>query len=339
MLKKLRILLLALLAALCCTVTAWADYDYIDRYDVTAAPNVDDGSLTITVDLTWTALEELPYGQELKIGVPNGSIRQEQALTDNIDRLSFDNSYMYVYFNRDYDDGETFRFSYSWIQEYMYTLGADGSYTYTLNNNLYAVQSLGVGETLTDTFTYTVTDSHGAIGSNTLTVTISGTNDVPAVAAAAAAIVTTPTSTTKLKATLRRPTPIVLSRPSSPIRLDTSDENRPANARAAKSTMAARNARVIDSNTTSWDVTLAIRSEVHTAAAPGTCSIMAAATAEGCAPSFTFTITHEIASKGSTLSQTLSRYGLSAAMVRAAFTSMKMVSSTLDPVGSRVPTQ
>lgn len=160
-----------------------------------------------------------------------------------------------------------------------------------------------------------------------------------AVAAAAAAIVTTPTSTTKLKATLRRPTPIVLSRPSSPIRLDTSDENRPANARAAKSTMAARNARVIDSNTTSWDVTLAIRSEVHTAAAPGTCSIMAAATAEGCAPSFTFTITHEIASKGSTLSQTLSRYGLSAAMVRAAFTSMKMVSSTLDPVGSRVPTQ
>ena len=55
------------------------------------------------------------------------------GMTDNIDRLSFDNSYMYVYFNRDYDDGETFRFSYSWIQEYMYTLGADGSveYVYT----------------------------------------------------------------------------------------------------------------------------------------------------------------------------------------------------------------
>lgn len=98
MLKKLRILLLALLTALCCTVTALAaDYDYIDRYDVTAAPNADDGSLTITVDLTWTALEELPYGQELKIGVPNGSVRDEEALTDNIERLSFDNSYMYVY--------------------------------------------------------------------------------------------------------------------------------------------------------------------------------------------------------------------------------------------------
>ena len=68
------------------------------------------------------------------------------------------------------------------------TLNADGSYTYTLNNNLYAVQSLGAGETLTDTFTYTVTDSHGAIGSNTLTVTINGTNDAPTVAAAIASV-------------------------------------------------------------------------------------------------------------------------------------------------------
>ena len=125
MLKKLRILLLALLAALCCTVTAWADYDYIDRYDVTAAPNVDDGSLTITVDLTWTALEELPYGQELKIGVPNGSVRDEEALTDNIERLSFDNSYMYVYLDRAYRQGETFTFSYRWVQEYMYTLSGN----------------------------------------------------------------------------------------------------------------------------------------------------------------------------------------------------------------------
>lgn len=102
-----------------------ADYDYIDRYDVTAAPNADDGSLTITVDLTWTALEELPYGQELKIGVPNGSVRDEEALTDNIERLSFDNSYMYVYLDRAYKQGETFTFSYRWVQEYMYTLSGN----------------------------------------------------------------------------------------------------------------------------------------------------------------------------------------------------------------------
>ena len=32
MLKKLHILLLTLLAAVCFTVTAWADYDYIEQY-------------------------------------------------------------------------------------------------------------------------------------------------------------------------------------------------------------------------------------------------------------------------------------------------------------------
>ncbi len=40
-----------------------------------------------------------------------------------------------------------------------------------------SVQALGTGETLTDTFTYQAIDNHGAIGSNTLTVTINGTND------------------------------------------------------------------------------------------------------------------------------------------------------------------
>ena len=132
MLKKLTALVLALLAAACLTVTAWADYDYIDQYDITVAPNTEDGSLSIIVTLTWTALEELPYGQELKIGIPNGSIREETALTDNIERLAYDNSYMYVYLDQAYDAGETFTFSYSWVQEYMYQLdGSAVAYDYT----------------------------------------------------------------------------------------------------------------------------------------------------------------------------------------------------------------
>ena len=132
MLKKLHILLVTLLAALCCAVTAWADYDYIDRYDVDVVPNTDDGSLTITVSLTWTALEALPQGQELQIGVPNGSIREETPLTDNIESIGFDNRYMYVYLDRAYEQGETFQFAYRWVQEYMYTLDGDTvSYDYT----------------------------------------------------------------------------------------------------------------------------------------------------------------------------------------------------------------
>ena len=130
--KRLLTLLAALAVTLALAVTAWADYDYIDRYDVTVTPNTDDGSLHITLSLEWTALEELPYGQELKIGIPNGSLREETALTDNIERLTYDNSFMYVYFNRAYDAGETFAFSLSWVQEYMYTLDGDTvSYDYT----------------------------------------------------------------------------------------------------------------------------------------------------------------------------------------------------------------
>lgn len=130
--KKLLTLLLGLGLALCLSVAAWADYDYIDRYDVTVTPNTDDGSLNMTVSLEWTALESLPYGQELKIGIPNGSIREETALTDNIERLEYDNSFMYVYLDRAYDDGETFTFAYSWVQEFMYTLDGDVvSYDYT----------------------------------------------------------------------------------------------------------------------------------------------------------------------------------------------------------------
>ena len=132
MLKKLHILLLTLLAAVCFTVTAWADYDYIEQYGVMVTPNTEDGSLLITVKLEWTPLEELPYGQELKIGVPNGSIRDAVAQTDNIERLDFDNSYMYVYLDRGYDANETFSFAYSWVQEYMYQLdGSAVTYDYT----------------------------------------------------------------------------------------------------------------------------------------------------------------------------------------------------------------
>ena len=42
------------------------------------------------------------------------------------------------------------------------TLDANGNYTYVLNNALPAVQGLGVGEKLTDTFSFTVSDGHGA---------------------------------------------------------------------------------------------------------------------------------------------------------------------------------
>lgn len=107
------LLCLCLVLALAPVPAAYAqDLDRIESYDVDVTPDTQDGSLRIQVTLEWTVLAEGPVSW-VKIGVPNGSIREETALTDNIDRLSFDNSYMYVYFDRDYNDGETFRFSYT----------------------------------------------------------------------------------------------------------------------------------------------------------------------------------------------------------------------------------
>ncbi|MEJ8846351.1 VCBS domain-containing protein [Variovorax rhizosphaerae] len=60
-------------------------------------------------------------------------------------------------------------------------LNADGSYTYTLDNNNADVQGLRTpADTLTEVFTYTLTDAAGATTTATLTITIQGTNDVPA---------------------------------------------------------------------------------------------------------------------------------------------------------------
>nr|WP_239482186.1 VCBS domain-containing protein [Pseudomonas insulae] len=60
------------------------------------------------------------------------------------------------------------------------TLGADGAYTYVVDNNNPLVNALRIaGQTLSETFTYTIRDLAGATSSATLTVTIQGQNDNP----------------------------------------------------------------------------------------------------------------------------------------------------------------
>ena len=59
------------------------------------------------------------------------------------------------------------------------TLGADGQYTYTLNNADPAVNGLNDGQTLTDSYVYTLTDGDGSSTTATLTITINGHNDAP----------------------------------------------------------------------------------------------------------------------------------------------------------------
>src|SRR6185503_18619282 len=54
---------------------------------------------------------------------------------------------------------------------------ADGSYVYTLDNGLNAVQGLSAGESLTETFSYTMKDADGDTSPATLTITVNGTDD------------------------------------------------------------------------------------------------------------------------------------------------------------------
>ncbi len=60
------------------------------------------------------------------------------------------------------------------------TIAADGSYTYTVDNNNATVQALRTSsDTLTDVFTYTMRDTAGLTSTTQITVTIQGANDAP----------------------------------------------------------------------------------------------------------------------------------------------------------------
>jgi VCBS repeat-containing protein len=60
------------------------------------------------------------------------------------------------------------------------SIAANGTFSYVVNNNDAAVQALRTSsDTLTDTFTYTMTDSGGLTSTTQITITIEGANDAP----------------------------------------------------------------------------------------------------------------------------------------------------------------
>ncbi len=59
-------------------------------------------------------------------------------------------------------------------------IAANGAYTYTVDNTNATVQALRTsGQSITDVFTYTMTDAAGSTSTTQITVTIQGANDTP----------------------------------------------------------------------------------------------------------------------------------------------------------------
>ncbi len=71
------------------------------------------------------------------------------------------------------------------------TINANGGYTYVVDNGLASVQALRAGQTVNESFTYSLSDGHSSVAGD-ITVTITGTNDAPTVIGTPAKIVTVP---------------------------------------------------------------------------------------------------------------------------------------------------
>ncbi|WP_018907562.1 VCBS domain-containing protein, partial [Variovorax paradoxus] len=76
-----------------------------------------------------------------------------------------------------------------------FTLAADGSWSYAADNSQSAIQQLGAGQSLSDSFTAVSSDG---TASRVVTVTITGTNDVPVIGGVASGAVSEDASTPNL---------------------------------------------------------------------------------------------------------------------------------------------
>ncbi|MDP9964697.1 VCBS repeat-containing protein [Variovorax paradoxus] len=76
-----------------------------------------------------------------------------------------------------------------------FTLAADGTWTYAADNNQSAIQQLGAGQSITDSFTAVSSDG---TASQLVTVTITGTNDVPVIGGVASGAASEDASTPNL---------------------------------------------------------------------------------------------------------------------------------------------
>lgn len=98
----------------------------------------------------------------------SASVREDGVLTASGNLLANDS---------DVDGGTTLTVANAGLYGNL-VLSANGDYTYTLDNGSAAVQGLGAGQSVTDTFAYAASDGIASTAGS-LVVTVDGTNDSP----------------------------------------------------------------------------------------------------------------------------------------------------------------
>lgn len=106
--------------------------DEILNYEITVDVK-EDATLDIRYDISWKVLDSKSEGplEWVKIGIPNSHYNSMEALTDNVDSMSYmssGGSYARVDFDRKYYEGEVIDFSFVINQDYMYKVNPDEGY-------------------------------------------------------------------------------------------------------------------------------------------------------------------------------------------------------------------
>jgi VCBS repeat-containing protein len=149
-----------------------------------AVPVIDNGGLTASTNVVFsiTAANDAPVAvadaaSAAEAGVNAGSNATGNVLTNDTDVDASDTKAVSaVAFGATSGTvGSALAGAYGSL-----TLNANGGFSYAVNNANASVQALRTaGQTLTETFSYTVVDAAGATSTSTLTVTITGANDAP----------------------------------------------------------------------------------------------------------------------------------------------------------------
>ena len=87
-----------------------------------------DGTMDIKYRLEWTVLDDTSEGplSWVKVGIPNKNVDEITALTSNIDKIKYEKesgqTYVFIYFDREYHANETIIFEFSIHQSNMYVI-------------------------------------------------------------------------------------------------------------------------------------------------------------------------------------------------------------------------